>query len=66
MERPDLWQLERACFARGLTPVCCADEAAAGPLDGRVYAAALILPEVWDAPYLNDSKKGTEKRRAVL
>ena len=66
MERPDLWQLERACFARGLTRVCGADEAGAGPLAGRVYAAAVILPEGWDAPYLNDSKKVTEKRRAVL
>ena len=66
MERPDLWQLERACFARGLTRVCGADEAGAGPLAGRVYAAAVILPEGWDAPYLNDSKKDTEKRRAVL
>ena len=66
MERPDLWQLERACFARGLTRVCGADEAGAGPLAGRVYAAAVILPEGWDAPYLNDSKTVTEKRRAVL
>ena len=66
MERPDLWQLERACFARGLTRVCGADEAGAGPLAGRVYAAAVILPEGWDAPSLNDSKKVTEKRRAVL
>lgn len=66
MERPDLWQLERACFARGLTRVCGADEAGAGPLAGRVYAAAVILPEGWDAPYLNDSKKVTEKRREVL
>ena len=66
MERPDLWQLERACFARGLTRVCGADEAGAGPLAGRVYSAAVILPEGWDAPYLNDSKKVTEKRRAVL
>ena len=66
MERPDLWQLERACFARGLTRVCGADEAGAGPLAGRVYAAAVILPRGWDAPYLNDSKKVTEKRREVL
>ena len=66
MERPDLWKLEEACFARGHQWVCGVDEAGAGPLAGRVYAAAVILPRGWDAPYLNDSKKVTEKRRAVL
>lgn len=66
MERPDLWQIERAHFANGCAVVCGVDEAGAGPLAGRVYAAAVILPEGWDAPYLNDSKKVTEKRRDVL
>ena len=66
MERPDLWQIEREWLARGFRPVCGVDEAGAGPLAGRVYAAAVILPEGWDAPWLNDSKKVTEKRRAAL
>ena len=66
MERPDFWQIESACFDRGLETVCGVDEAGAGPLAGRVYAAAVILPRGWDAPYLNDSKKVTEKRREVL
>ena len=66
MERPDFWQIESAHFDRGVQSICGVDEAGAGPLAGRVYAAAVILPRGWDAPYLNDSKKVTEKRRAVL
>ncbi len=50
--------------------VCGVDEAGRGPLVGRVYAAAVILPEldenneVFQA--LNDSKKLTEKKRFEL
>ncbi len=50
--------------------VCGVDEAGRGPLVGRVYAAAVILPalneenEVFAA--LNDSKKLTEKKRFEL
>lgn len=66
MERPDFWQIENARFAQGVQTICGVDEAGAGPLAGRVYAAAVILPRGWEAPYLNDSKKVTEKRRAVL
>lgn len=50
--------------------VCGVDEAGRGPLVGRVYAAAVILPpltednEVFAA--LNDSKKLTEKKRFAL
>ena len=42
------------------------DEAGAGPLAGRVYAAAVILPRGWDHPYLNDSKRVTPRRRELL
>lgn len=42
------------------------DEAGRGPLAGAVYAAAVILPERYELPYLNDSKKLTEVRRAAL
>ena len=66
MGRPDLWTIENARFAQGIETICGVDEAGAGPLAGRVYAAAVILPREWDAPYLNDSKKVTEKRRDVL
>lgn len=66
MDRPYLWTIENARFAQGIETICGVDEAGAGPLAGRVYAAAVILPREWDAPYLNDSKKVTEKRRDVL
>lgn len=42
------------------------DEAGRGPLVGSVFAAAVILPPQIDLPYLNDSKKLTEKRRDIL
>ena len=38
----------------------------AGPLAGRVYAAAVILPQGAELPYLNDSKKVTPRRRDLL
>lgn len=60
------WDLERAAKARGYSAVCGCDEAGAGPLAGRVYAAAVILPEGLKLPYLNDSKQVTEKRREAL
>ncbi len=66
MEKPDLWTIENQRFAEDVGIICGVDEAGAGPLAGRVYAAAVILPKGWDAPWLNDSKKVTEKRREVL
>jgi ribonuclease HII len=65
-EYVDRWSIERECYAQGWNLVCGADEAGAGPLAGAVYAAAVILPEDYDLPWLNDSKKVTEKRREVL
>ena len=42
------------------------DEAGRGCLAGSVYAAAVILPEGYENPLLNDSKQLTEKRRYEL
>ena len=42
------------------------DEAGRGPLAGPVVAAAVILSKDIFLPFLNDSKKVTEKRRDVL
>ena len=42
------------------------DEAGRGPLAGPVFAAAVILPEDFHHPLLNDSKKMTEKARETL
>ena len=42
------------------------DEAGRGPLAGPVFAAAVILPEGFSHPRLNDSKKMTGKAREEL
>ncbi len=42
------------------------DEVGRGPLAGPVVAAAVILPEDFDVPGINDSKKLSEKRREEL
>lgn len=62
----DLWKLERDCWAKGHDLVCGCDEAGAGPLAGRVYAAAVILPRELAIEGLNDSKKLTPKQRDRL
>lgn len=61
-----MWEYEREALAAGLTPVCGCDEAGAGPLAGRVYAAAVILPLGAGLLGLNDSKQLTEKKREEL
>ena len=60
------WLLERNARSQGYSMVCGCDEAGAGPLAGRVYAAAVVLPDGLELPYLNDSKKVTPKRRDTL
>lgn len=60
------WDYERAAVKRGFLAVCGCDEAGAGPLAGRVYAAAVILPDGLELPWLNDSKQVTERRREIL
>lgn len=57
---------EQQAHDTGYALVCGVDEAGAGPLMGPVYAAAVILPEKFELPGLNDSKKLTEKRREAL
>ena len=42
------------------------DEAGRGPLAGPVFAAAVILPEGFSHPLLNDSKQMSEKARDLL
>lgn len=42
------------------------DEAGRGPLAGPVFAAAVILPEDFHHPLLNDSKQMSEKARDTL
>lgn len=61
-----LWELENAAKKRGYQFICGCDEAGAGPLAGPVYAAAVILPDGFTLPWLNDSKQVTPKRRDML
>ena len=54
-----------SCLNEGMTEAGC-DEAGRGPLAGPVFAAAVILPDGFRHPLLNDSKKMTEKAREKL
>ncbi|MBK1830896.1 ribonuclease HII [Verrucomicrobiaceae bacterium R5-34] len=62
---PDL-EFENARRQQGHTLIAGIDEAGRGPLAGPVAAAAVILPDNFTHPLLNDSKKLTEKRREAL
>ncbi len=61
-----MWEEENKIYDKGYTAVCGVDEAGRGPLAGDVFAAAVILPRGIEIPYLNDSKKLSEKRREEL
>jgi ribonuclease HII len=52
-------------YKDGVVEAGC-DEAGRGCLSGPVFAAAVILPEGFFHPLLNDSKKMTEKNRDIL
>lgn len=62
---PDM-SAETAARAAGYRLICGIDEAGRGPLAGPVTAAAVILPEGYELPGLNDSKKLTAKQREEL
>ena len=53
------------CYISGRYEVGC-DEAGRGCLAGPVYAAAVILPDDFHHPLLNDSKQLTEAKREKL
>ena len=57
-----LWDFDRQL---GVT-VCGVDEAGRGPLAGPVFAACAVLKPGAEIPFLNDSKKLTEKRREAV
>lgn len=62
---PDMAE-EQQALAEGYTRVCGIDEAGRGPLAGPVVAAAVILPQGYELPGLNDSKKLTARKREAL
>lgn len=53
------------CLITGVMEAGC-DEAGRGCLAGPVYAAAVILPDGYSHPLLDDSKKLSERRRYEL
>jgi ribonuclease HII len=57
---------ERAARENGFTYIAGVDEAGRGPLAGPVMAAAVILPEDFYLPGLNDSKKLSPQKREEL
>ncbi|KEP68683.1 ribonuclease HII [Thioclava sp. BHET1] len=65
IQGPD-FSFELAAHARGLTSIAGVDEVGRGPLCGPVTAAAVILDPHNIPDGLNDSKKLSAARRAVL
>jgi len=57
---------ESELWERGIEFIAGVDEAGRGPLAGPVVAAAVIFPKDIFIPYVNDSKKLSEKRREEL
>ncbi len=62
----EMQQPERDLHKRGYRYIAGIDEAGRGPLAGPVAAAAVVLPEDFDVPGVDDSKKLSEKRREEL
>lgn len=65
-EQVDLWEIHRNYKEQGYQLICGVDEAGRGPLAGPVTAAAVILPDGYEIPGLNDSKQLTDKKRREL
>jgi ribonuclease HII len=57
---------ERACRQNGWGIVAGVDEAGRGPLAGPVCVAAVVLPEKFKHPVLNDSKQLTAEKREQI
>ena len=62
----NLWKFENEFRAQGFRQIAGVDEAGRGPLAGPVVSAAVILPDDFDAPGVNDSKKLTPRKRDLL
>lgn len=58
--------VEEEYYARGYNVIAGTDEAGRGPLAGRVYAAACVLPRGLEIQGLRDSKKLTARQRDKL
>ena len=56
-------QFEKEARKQGYSKIAGIDEAGRGPLAGPVVAAAVILPQEFYLPHLDDSKKLSPKKR---
>jgi len=63
---PEMGSFERRAGGRGFCAIAGIDEAGRGPLAGPVVAAAVVLPQGYEHPEINDSKKLSAKRRERL
>ncbi len=57
---------EKQAIFSGYKLIAGVDEAGRGPLAGPVVSAAVVLPENFDVPGIDDSKKLSEKKREML
>ena len=57
---------EKEKYSEGIGTIGGVDEVGRGPLAGPVCTACVVLPENWDIPGLDDSKKLSEKRRKEM
>ena len=62
----EMKQMEQALHALGYRYIAGVDEVGRGPLAGPVVTAAVVLPEEFNVPGIDDSKKLSEKRREAL
>jgi len=62
----EMLSYEKALWNSGELYVAGVDEVGRGPLAGPVCAACVILPQDFDIPGVNDSKKISEKKRSEL
>lgn len=59
-------EFENEFYKKGCKHIAGVDEAGRGPLAGPLVVASCILPEGYDNPCIDDSKKLTEKKREEL
>lgn len=62
----EMKQMEEDLREDGFASIAGVDEVGRGPLAGPVVAAAVILPEDFNVPGVDDSKKLSEKKREEL
>ncbi|MDD5084910.1 MAG: ribonuclease HII [Candidatus Omnitrophica bacterium] len=65
-ETNTMYSFEEKLFREGYSVIAGVDEAGRGPLAGPVVAAAVILPRGEKIEGINDSKKLTPRKRALL